>query len=64
MTVTKASTYTASLILKGMVLSLVDSGFKPQDVVAALDKLADQGRRDGWQKAMESRERSGFGPRT
>jgi hypothetical protein len=42
----KKNTDTATRILRGMVLSLLDNGFEKQDVAAALDRLADEARRD------------------
>jgi hypothetical protein len=54
----KTSTDTATRILRGMVLSLLDNGFKKQDVAAALDRLADEATRDDWQKPLESRKRA------
>jgi hypothetical protein len=41
-----------------MVLSLLDNGFEKQDVAAALDRLADEARRDVLEKALESRKRA------
>ena len=54
----KNSTGTATQILRGMVLSLLESGFQKQDVVAALDRLTEEARGDGWKNALESRERA------
>jgi general stress protein YciG len=54
----KTSADTATQILRGMVLSLLDNGFKKQDVATALDRLAGEATSGDWQKPLESRKRA------
>jgi hypothetical protein len=53
----KTGADTATRILRGMVLSLLDNGFENQDVATALDRLADEATSRDWQKRLEGRER-------
>ena len=54
----KNSANTATQILRGMVLSLLENGFKTQEIAASLDKLRDEAGRDDWQKGLETRARA------
>jgi hypothetical protein len=45
-------------ILRDMVLSLLETGCKKQEIVAALDSLADEAKGDAWQKVLNGRERA------
>lgn len=54
----KNNTNTARQILRGMVLSLLQNGFKKDEVGAALERLIGEASRDDWQKALDSRERA------
>jgi hypothetical protein len=51
-------TNTATQILRCMVCSLLENGFNKQDIAVALARLTDESNRDGWQKALETRQRA------
>lgn len=45
----------ATIVLRGMVYALLETGFKKSDVVVAFKNLSAEAERDDWEKALARR---------